>query len=287
MDDVFHSRAVPTMSVALENDPDVMVHQQLARLRFFESQIGARSCRILEFGCGTGFNCHYLNSQASKVIGFDPSEEAVGIARSRYPDVEFRVEDACSPDLSIEPGTWDRIVAFEVLEHVPDMIAFLSNIRKHLKSEGIAFITTPNRLVFSLGHVPSPMNREHIKELSDRELASLLQGHFARIKLYGQKFTHNKLLEEWKSDVRRKIELLQAGERWKPKRTVASFRRFGLIEQAYQTKWLRKIWTSLRYGIFGAVEARIQISERPYTFSDFEFAEELTDALWICAAVRV
>jgi 2-polyprenyl-3-methyl-5-hydroxy-6-metoxy-1,4-benzoquinol methylase len=45
-----------------------------------------------------------------------------------------------------------------VLEHVPDMPAFLPNLRRHLAAGGAAFVTTPNRPVFSLGHEPSPVN---------------------------------------------------------------------------------------------------------------------------------
>ena len=78
-------RATRTLSIAIESDPDPMVQQQLARLRFLEHVVGVRGQKILDWGCGTGFNCRYLNrsSQASRVLGFDLSQEAIKLRRHR------------------------------------------------------------------------------------------------------------------------------------------------------------------------------------------------------------
>jgi hypothetical protein len=54
---VYRFRAVPSGRVPLEDDPEPMVQQQLARLYFFEREVGALGRRVLDWGCGTGFNC--------------------------------------------------------------------------------------------------------------------------------------------------------------------------------------------------------------------------------------
>src|SRR4051812_10910520 len=170
-DSVFHSRAVCTPGVPIDDDPEPMVHQQFARLRFFEQVLGAAGLRALDWGCGSGYNCRWLadEGKAESVLGFDLSADAVGLARQTYPGIDFEAADACSPPLSLRPGEWDRILSCEVLEHVPDMPTFLSNLRRPLAPGGAAFVTTPNRLEFSLGHEPSPVNREHVKELALEE----------------------------------------------------------------------------------------------------------------------
>ena len=166
-DDVFSFRAVRSLDTTLENDPDPMVQQQYARLRFFQSVASAEGTRVLDWGCGSGFNCQWLRESAGarEILGFDLCDDAVSLARRSFPELRFEVGDACDPALDLNAGCWDRILSCEVLEHVPDMEGFLANLRRHLAPGGIAFVSTPNRLVFSLGHEPSPVNKEHIKEL--------------------------------------------------------------------------------------------------------------------------
>jgi SAM-dependent methyltransferase len=249
-DSVFHSRAVCSAGVALENDPEPMVQQQFARLRFFEQHVGARGLRVLDYGCGTGFNCGWLCRQAGAgdVLGFDLSAGAVELARRACPDVPFRVADGCDPGLDLGRGTWDRVLSCEVLEHVPDMPAFLANVRAHLKSDGVAFVTTPNRPVFSLGHEPSPVNREHIKELTHGEFLDLLRPRFSSVEIHGQRFRDPALLAAWQQDVRQKIRLCEAGTRWQTRPTLrAQMRRWRMASWAYEVPLLRAAWKAVRW----------------------------------------
>jgi SAM-dependent methyltransferase len=221
------------------------------------------------------------------VVGFDLSAGAVQLARELYPDIDFRVADACAADLSLEPGTWDRILSCEVLEHVPDMPAFLANIRRHLAPEGVALVTTPNRLVFSLGHEPSPVNREHIKELTLDELCGLLSPHFGRVELYGQRFREPRLLEAWKADVRRKIQACQEGTRWVEKGSLRGrLRQWRVVNWGYEIPALRSAWRALRWGIPAGLR-RLRPQAPPYRWTDFEFVRaEEPDVLWLCAVLR-
>ena len=107
---------------------------------------------------------------------------------------------------------------------------FLVNLRRHLAEDGIAFLSTPNRRIFSLDHVPSPMNQEHVRELAYEELIALLNPHFSRVEVYGQRFVDRELLEAWKEDVRRKDRAVQAGDSVGSEGYSAqSFARFRLI----------------------------------------------------------
>jgi SAM-dependent methyltransferase len=75
---------------------------------------------ILEVGCGSGAFAHYL-LETTKIgyRGFDFSPIAIekAIARTRRPDV-FSVADAIAP--ASYATAYDAIVCTEVLEHVPD-----------------------------------------------------------------------------------------------------------------------------------------------------------------------
>jgi SAM-dependent methyltransferase len=281
-DGVFHSRAIPSRTRCLEDDPDVMVHQQLARLRFFEQTVGVAGQRVLDFGCGSGFNAQAMTG-AQEVLGFDISAAAIALARRSFPDYRFEVADACAPGLSL--GTWDRILCCEVLEHVPDMPLFLDNLRNHLASGGVALISTPNREVFSSGHEPSPLNREHIKELDLGEFSALLAPRFQKVKIFGQRFSRPELLDQWRADVKQKIAQLEAGTRWKePADTLASAH--PLLRGVYAVPPVRAAWKWLRWSVIAGIQARARAASRPYSLRDFEFTTgDLSDSLWFCAVV--
>jgi SAM-dependent methyltransferase len=287
-DRVFRFRAVRSPGTRLEDDPEPMVQQQAARLRFFEDRLGAGARRILDWGCGSGFNCSWLLREGRQVVGFDVSPAAIGLARRSFPTVEFRVADACDSALDLEPRTWDRILSCEVLEHVPDMPAFLANLRRHLAPDGVALVTTPNREVFSLGHEPSPVNQEHLKELTAGEFAELLRPHFSHVELYGQRFREARLLRAWEEDVRRKIRACQEGTRWAEKETLrARLRRWPVVDWAYRVPALRVVWQAFRWKLVPGLRRAVAPPAPPYRWSDFEFVTgDLSDSLWLCAILR-
>jgi SAM-dependent methyltransferase len=288
-DRVFRFRAVRSPHVAAGDDPEPMVQQQYARLRFFEDRLGAGARRVLDWGCGSGFNCQCLREADGRreVVGFDLCAAAVRLARRSFPGLAFRVADACDPALSLRPGTWDRILSCEVLEHVPDMPAFLANLRRHLAADGAALVTTPNRLVFSLGREPSPVNKEHVKELTRDEFVELLRPHFSRVELFGQRFRDARLLGAWEADVRRKIRACEEGTRWVEKQPLrARLRRWRLVNWCYEVPALRAAWQAARWGAAARLRRALRPAP-PYRWSDFEFvAGDLSDSLWFCAILR-
>lgn len=289
-DAVYRFRAVRSPYATIENDPEPMVQQQFARLQFFRRAVGAAGARVLDWGCGSGFNCDWLAREggAAEVLGFDVCAGAVELARRSFPGPRFAVEDGCDPALSLSPGSWDRILSCEVLEHVPDMETFVANIRRHLAPDGVAFLSTPNRLVFSLGFEPSPVNREHVKELTLEELLALLRPHFGHVEVYGQRFRDPALLEAWRADVRRKIESCRRGDRWaEPEPLRARLLRKSAVRWAYEVPALRAAWRAVRWELGGRLGAMLKTRRPPYVWRDFEFvpADE-ADAVWFCALLR-
>lgn len=88
-------RALPRKPAQdLDNDPAMMVQEQIARIKFLASKTAIAGKEILDLGCGTGFNTAYLMSKlnASQVLGVDISKTAVEFARSTYPFGSFLEE---------------------------------------------------------------------------------------------------------------------------------------------------------------------------------------------------
>jgi hypothetical protein len=162
------------------------------------------------------------------------------------------------------------------------MSQFVRNIANHLTHDGVAFITTPNVNAFSLGHRPSPMNREHVKELTLKEFTQLLS-QFRSARIWGQRFIRPELSETWRRDVEHKIELLNAGTRWvergEPHPVLKAIHRFPPVDWA---------WKILRWKIVARLQNWAAARTRPYDYRDFEFVDDnFEDALWFAAIVQL
>lgn len=96
--------------------------------------------RLLEAGCGTGGNLAML-SRFGEVAAFEPDAEARRMAREKS---GFEVRDGRLPgDIPFEPGRFDLVAAFDVLEHVEDDLASLRALHAQLRPGGSALITVP------------------------------------------------------------------------------------------------------------------------------------------------
>ena len=88
---------------------------------------------VLEVGCGPGTNMELLcrNRQLERFTGADFSQWALTQARKRFSDLGEFVE------LDIEKGhlddTWDLVFCSLVMEHVPDDLQVLRNMRAMTK----------------------------------------------------------------------------------------------------------------------------------------------------------
>lgn len=105
---------------------------------------------FLEIGCGTGFVISAVARQFPEAVlsGSEYLEEGLVFARQRLPNADFVKMDARNiPHESI----FDVIGAFDVLEHIEEDEAVLTQIGKALKPGGMVFITVPqHRWLWSL-----------------------------------------------------------------------------------------------------------------------------------------
>jgi predicted TPR repeat methyltransferase len=75
------------------------------------------SPRVLDLGCGAGYESMRLKRLGAEVTGVDFSEKPIQIAREKNPDIRFEIMDfrKLSPDL----GPFDGIAAIASLIHIP------------------------------------------------------------------------------------------------------------------------------------------------------------------------
>ncbi|QCK87212.1 class I SAM-dependent methyltransferase [Phreatobacter aquaticus] len=101
---------------------------------------------VLELGCGTGTTALKLAPFVGHIVGSDSSTEMVAIAREKATalgceNAEFTVAAAESgPDLV---GSYDAVLAFNLLHLIADRQAAFARIHRFLKPGGLFISKTP------------------------------------------------------------------------------------------------------------------------------------------------
>ena len=129
---------------------------------------------VLEIGCGNGYGGYLLNQlQPKNYIGLDVMEEQIEIAKQKYPQYKFIVQNTA--DLSqFANASKDIVIIFGVLHHIPDWREVLDEIARVLKPHGSLFLEEPRGMdirffdfLFHWGHPDTDFGlkamEEHLK----------------------------------------------------------------------------------------------------------------------------
>jgi ubiquinone/menaquinone biosynthesis C-methylase UbiE len=149
------------------------------RTRLLRSEVRPGD-RVLDLGAGAGtFTQIASDAGAGTVVGVEVAEAAITRARTEHPALEFRLAQIDAP-LPLEDASFDLVWASEVIEHIADTSAWLSDVRRVLAPGGRLLLTTPThgRLRLLLGGVErysEPLG-DHLHLYTPRSLRTLLAG---------------------------------------------------------------------------------------------------------------
>ncbi len=164
-----------------EVDADLF-HEHFSRYAF--ARRFASGKRVLDMACGSGYGSATLAEVAADVIGIDVSEEAVAYAREHYHRENLRFEPG---DASREiAGTFDLIVAFEVIEHLSDWEALLLSASAALSGYGLFLVSTPNKPLYAEARGESGRNPFHVHEFEYGEFRDALGRVFPHVRFWAQ-----------------------------------------------------------------------------------------------------
>ena len=109
--------------------------------------------RFLDIGCGGGLLCEPMARLGATVVGVDPAERNIEVARLHAAQSGLEIDyRATTAEALAEAGErFDVVLAMEVVEHVADVELFLSRTAEMVKPGGLMFVATINRTLKALG----------------------------------------------------------------------------------------------------------------------------------------
>ena len=106
---------------------------------------------IVDVGCGAGLAAEPLELAGARVVGIDPVERNIEIARHHMAESGARVDyrHMLPEDLSRTGETFDVVLSLEVVEHVADVPLFLASCAQLVAPGGLLVLATLNRTLRS------------------------------------------------------------------------------------------------------------------------------------------
>ena len=130
-----------------------------ARLRWIMDEVAAHFGRdrgerqlldglaALDIGCGGGLLSEPLARLGAAVTGIDPAKQNIAVARGHGESSGFALDYrvASLDDVATTGEAFDLVFAMEVVEHVPDVAAFIDACARVTKPGGLVLLSTLNR----------------------------------------------------------------------------------------------------------------------------------------------
>jgi len=156
--------------------PDSLLALHEAGYRAVLERIGTG--RILDVGCGQGFESARFINPGCDVVGVDYSSHAVATAASRYGPDGLRVAQMDALGLGFRTASFDAACSSHLIEHFTEPEAHVAELARVLKDDGLACVLTPNE--------PADFENPFHRHLFERtELREMLGRHFGDVWLGG------------------------------------------------------------------------------------------------------
>lgn len=144
--------------------------------KFFKTTLSGK--KILDIGCSDGSFLEFCHKNGFKTFGLDISKDMITNGKKYYPNNKLYCLNATSKYPFLE-NYFDIITSFDLIEHTRNPNRVLSNIYKHLKKNGIAYIITPNgkqKADNDITHI-SLMSFDKVRELVKKNKFKILDSY--------------------------------------------------------------------------------------------------------------
>jgi 2-polyprenyl-6-hydroxyphenyl methylase/3-demethylubiquinone-9 3-methyltransferase len=103
--------------------------------------------RLLDIGCGGGLLAEPMARLGADVVGVDAAARNIPVAQTHAAQsgLEIDYRHGSAEDLAAAGERFDVVLNMEVVEHVPDPLAYLTTCQQLLKPGGLMVCSTINR----------------------------------------------------------------------------------------------------------------------------------------------
>jgi SAM-dependent methyltransferase len=156
--------------------PDSLLALHEAGYRAVLDRIGQG--RILDVGCGQGFESARFLGPEREVVAVDYAAEATATATAIHGPEGLRVAQMDALDLAFLPAGFDGACSSHLIEHFTDPEPHVAELARVLKDDGVGCVLTPNK--------PADFeNPFHLHLFERDEFRSMLERHFNDVWLGG------------------------------------------------------------------------------------------------------
>jgi SAM-dependent methyltransferase len=148
-----------------------------------------RGDRVLDMGCGAGRHAFEMYRRGGDVIAFDQDgDELAGVLdlfgamrdAGEVPDgAEADIKQGDALSLPFADAEFDRVVAAEVLEHIPDDEAAIAELARVLRPGGTMAVTVPRwlpeKVCWALSDAYHEVEGGHVRIYRGHELVARLE----------------------------------------------------------------------------------------------------------------
>ncbi|MEN6627774.1 MAG: class I SAM-dependent methyltransferase [Candidatus Sumerlaeia bacterium] len=152
--------------------------EQVARVAVYIEKLGFEPPQkegpsILDFGCGGGLYAPLWLERGWRYLGVDFAAGAIENARRNNPSARFAVGGLDAPEVAAG-APYDMIYLSHVLEHVPDPVKLLRELRERSAPGGWIYVEVPNalRATWDLKH-RGFANCEHLWDFTPHALEAI------------------------------------------------------------------------------------------------------------------
>lgn len=164
-------------------------HSHLEKPAMYSALGSVRGKTVLCLGCGAGEESAYIKSLgAKKVVGVDISKSLIQVAKTNFPELEFKVMDM--EKLKFAQSSFDVVYSSLVLHYVKDWTLVFSEVKKVLRKKGIFLFSTHNPCHWSAVKQEEGDKKDHILGYSKNKITQ-------KIKVYGDYLNVRKIDDVW------------------------------------------------------------------------------------------
>jgi SAM-dependent methyltransferase len=145
--------------------------------------------RVLDMGCGAGRHAFELYRRGADVIAFDQDADELAAVSDTFAAMrtagevpagaEADVKQGDARQLPFADGEFDRVVAAEVLEHIPDDEAAIAELVRVLRPGGRLAVTVPRwlpeRICWALSDAYHQVEGGHVRIYTGHELVEKVE----------------------------------------------------------------------------------------------------------------